>query len=740
MIQSVEDTLNSEFNLSLNDKGVHILDPFTGTGTFIVRLLQSKIIKNKNLLYKYLNEIHANEIVLLAYYIAAINIEECFHDINQIEEYQVFEGATLTDTFQLLENKKEIEEQMFPENNERVKKQNDAKIKVIIGNPPYSLRQKNENDSNQNLNYQNLDSRIKETYQKLSSAKLSAPLYDSYVRAFRWASDRIDDNGIICFVTNGSFIDSMSTDGLRKSIQEEFSKIYIFNLRGNQRTAGELSRKEGGKIFGSGSRTPVVISIFIKNTNSKNKNKIFYHDIGDYLSREDKLKKIKKFKTITNVQWNKIIPNEQGDWINKRSPIFKKFIQLIDKESHNDNVLFNFYSLGVTTARDVWVVNFSKKILTKNIKSMIDFYNTQVQQYSKFIKSQTKKSIESKNLLEEFINTDSKKISWTRGLKKSISKGIQYKYEEESLVKYLYRPFCMSWIYFNKNFNEMPSQISKIFPKSNLHNIFICFPGPGSNRDFSSFISKNIIDYNFFSGGTQCFPLYTYEDINQRNESLSLFNHNEESENIGKYNKKININDAVFKNFKSVLKYNLSKEDIFYYVYGILNSRHYKNSFNSELKKELPRIPLSSNFKIFSNEGKKLAQLHLDYEKITPYSLKENNTGKIDNYRVKKIKFGKNSNGIDKSVIIYNEDIILEGIPLEAYNYIINGKSAIEWVMERYQIQIDKDSDIKNDPNDYCAENKDPKYILNLLKKVINLSVQSVKIINSLPEIDEINS
>ena len=339
-------------------------------------------------------------------------------------------------------------------------------------------------------------------------------------------------------------------------------------------------------------------------------------------------------------------------------------------------------------------------------------------------------------ILDKIINNDPKKISWTVNLKKSLSKGVKYNYGEGSIVEYLYRPFCKNYIYLDKNLIERPSKMSKIFPKLNLPNIFICLPGLGSDRNFSSFISKDIIDNNFFNGGTQCFPLYIYDNEVEKDNNFSLFKTEEDIEQFNGYKRKINITDELFKKYFNILKFKISKEDIFYYIYGILNSS-YKEKFNIELKKEIARIPLQKNFKIFSKAGRDLANLHLNYEDLDPYPLKNINIIKSENYAVRKMKFGKNSEGADKTLIIYNENIVLKGIPLEAYNYVINGKSAIEWVMERYQVSIDRDSDIENDPNDYCIENKDPQYILNLLKKVINLSIQSVKIINSLPKIDE---
>jgi predicted helicase len=409
VIRSVEDVLQHEFKSSLGAKDVHVIDPFTGTGTFIVRLLQSGLVPAADLLRKYQQELHANEIVLLAYYIAAINIEETFHSLMrpvaavydrregdekngghspplQQTKYIPFEGIVLTDTFQISETKGEMEEKMLPENNRRVNRQKQSPIRVVIGNPPYSAGQDSENDSNKAIKYERLDDRIRSTYAERSSATLVKNLYDSYVRALRWASDRINGKGIVGFVTNGSFIDGNNMDGLRACLADEFTSIYIFNLRGNQRTSGETSRMEGGKIFGSGSRAGIAISLFIKNPDKRGECELFYHDIGDYLDREEKFTLLRSFKSLNGLhrekKWKRIRPNDNHDWINQRDPAFEKFVLLGDKMNSGGKI-FGEHSLGISTNRDSWVYNFARAGAATNVQRMIANYNQEASAYTK---------------------------------------------------------------------------------------------------------------------------------------------------------------------------------------------------------------------------------------------------------------------------------------------------------------------------------------------------------------------
>jgi len=728
IINSADQALKQEFGVGLTNEGVNILDPFTGTGTFLVRLLQSGLIQPEDLERKFKRELHANEIVLLAYYIAAINIEETYHGLQGVN-YQPFPGIVLTDTFQMFENAgyefQEMVEQVLPENNQRVVRQKQQEIRVIIGNPPYSAGQTSENDGNKNLKYPQLDGRIGETYAKYSTATNKNSLYDSYIRGIRWASDRIKDKGIVCYVTNGSFIDNNAMDGLRKCFVDEFSRIYCFNLRGNARTSGEQRRMEKGNVFGEGTRTNVAITLLIKNPEHTGVCKLFYHDIGDYLSREEKLKIIKDFGGIQGIEWETLTPNKNHDWINQRDPVFDKFISLGDKKDPSTPTIFEVYSSGVKTNRDAWCYNFSRDAVAANMGRMIDFYNQQVEAYQK-IEGQ-------KPSVENFVDTDSKKINWSRGLKSDLTKLRKYELQIESLVQGVYRPYCKQWVYFNKHWNDMVYQMPKIFPNENLENLAICVTGVGITRDFSALIT-NVIPNLHFQDTSQCFPLYTYTQKSDLGDLEKQF----ASANQDGYIRNENISKKALTYFQTIYKDSaITKEDIFYYVYGILHSPEYKTRFAADLKKMLPRIPYAGDFWAFSQAGRELAYWHLNYETIEPYPLdevKELLFLDADDYRVEKMTFGKRNQ--DKSTIVYNSKLKLYGIPLEAYEYIVNGKSALDWVMERYKVTKDKDSGIVNDPNSWSDE---PRYIVDLVKRVVRVSVETVRIVRSLPPLNEMN-
>ncbi len=725
IIKSADDALRQEFGVGLSDRDVHVLDPFTGTGTFMVRLLQSGLIKPDDLPYKYKNELHANEIVLLAYYIAAINIEETYHGLVG-GKYQPFEGIVLTDTFQMTERQGTFEK-MFPENNQRAARQKKNDIRVIIGNPPYSTGQSSENDANKNLKYPQLDEAIRMSYAAESMAGLKRNLYDSYIRAVRWASDRIKNKGIICYVSNGAFIDSNSADGLRKCLTDEFTAIYCFNLRGNQRTSGELSRMEGGKIFGSGSRTPVAITLLIKNPNKKGKCQLFYYDIGNYLSREEKLKIITDFGSVKGIEWKKLTPNASHDWINQRDPAFDIFTSLGNKDDKKAKVIFDIYSLGLVTNRDAWTYNFSRNNLATNIANMISFYNRQVKDYKAICDNKSKnKQIE----VEAFIDNNPKRISWTRSLKNELSKFAIHEFMEDCIVKSMYRPFCKQWVYFNRRFNEMVYQIPKIFPNDQLGNLAIVVTGIGASKGFSALITDIIPNLHLHDTG-QCFPLFYYDNKDRPPQLPGM-------EVDTGYIKKENIPNSILTEFQTTYDPTITKEDIFYYVYGILHSPEYKQRFESDLKKMLPRIPFAHNFWAFSKAGRDLAEWHLNYETVEPYPLQEYSPklglNPKEHYKVSKMTFGKSGGKIDKTIIIYNSNITLSGIPLETYDYVVNGKPALEWIIERYQFTRDKDSQITNDPNDWSD---DPKYIINLVKRIVRVSLETMMIVNGLPALNE---
>ena len=757
IIHSVNDILKSEFNTSLTEPNVHILDPFVGTGTFITRLLQSGLIRKEDMERKYLNEIHCNEIVLLAYYIADVNIESVFHDITHRESYLPYSGICLTDTFQLAEKKhNELFTEFFRDNSKRVKKQMATHVRVIVGNPPYSIGQKSANDNAQNLSYPYLDNRVSETYAARSSATLSKSLYDSYVKAFRWASDRIpkDAGGVVAFISNGAWLDGAGQDGMRRCFEEEFTSIYVLNLRGNQRTSSELSRKEGGKIFGSGSRTPIAITFLVKNPTKKGeKATIHYHDIGDYLTRDQKLKMVKDFRSIASqkLEWQVITPNKKADWINQRDGVFDSLITLAPEKkfSMNAQSVFSTYAIGVATNRDAWVSGFSREKVASNMQSMIDFYNQHIDT----------------NTYSE----DKTKISWTRALKNDFAKALKYEFDETTFVKATYRPFTKQHLYYHRPFIECPGLWQRIYPTAQHNNVVIAVSGVGQQKPFSPFITDSISDLQVVDKA-QYFPLYWYEE--NKNPQATLFDEAE----TNRYIRRDGITDWILQEVRN--RYGgsraITKEHIFYYVYSLLHSLQYRERFADDLKKSLPRIPIVDNvqdFMAFYKAGKELADLHLNYEQginiqatgqdgeyayFAEMPMKAYQTHRVkvcddidiwksgwtdatyQHFAVEKMRFAKvrDENGkliADKSKIIYNGHITIESIPLKAYEYIVNGKSAIEWIMERYAVTIDKASQIKNDPNDWSKEHEQPRYILDLLLSVIILSCQTVDIVNALP-------
>ncbi len=749
IIHSVNDILKKEFNRSISDENIHILDPFTGTGTFITRLLQSGLIDLKDLERKYKYELHANEIVLLAYYIAAVNIENAYHDATPDPDdgigkanYTPFDGIVLTDTFQLSETKDgEIQyEEMLKKNSERVEKQKKAPLRIIIGNPPYSIGQKSANDNAQNQSYPKLDQRIADTYAKQSSAGLNKSLYDAYIKAFRWSTDRLDKTGgVICFVSNAGWIDGNSTDGFRKAIEKEFTSIYIFNLRGDARTQGELRKKEAGNVFGGGSRTPIAITLLVKNPSIKTeKATIHYHDIGDYLDREQKLKIVKDFKTFENpkLDLKTLLPNEQGDWLSMRNSAFDEFMPISPEKKFNIKTqsIFIVNVVGIATGRDAWSLSFSKQKLSENMQNMIEFFNEQSNAFA--IARQENNKLE----VEDFIDQNPLRISWTRALRKDVSKNIQHVFKEQELVQCLYRPYTKEWLYYDRPFIESPSIWSQIFPTPSHKNVVISCINVGSSKEFSAIISDTYSEYQLVFAN-QSFPLYYYEENNANQKSLF------DTDEGQKYIRRDAISDFIYERAKQQYGKSVTKEDIFYYVYGFLHSTEYRETFANDLKKMLPRLPLVEDVKdfwAFSKAGRKLAELHLNYEHVPPYdgvtvtgaeklSLIDTEPADTKLYLIEKMRFPKKD---QKETIIYNSRITVSNIPEKAYEYVVNGKSAIEWILERYQVSTHKESGITNDPNDWAKEVGNPRYILDLLMSIINVSVQTVDIVNSLPKVE----
>ena len=621
-------------------------------------------------------------------------------------------------------------------NSQRRKRQNDSRIKVIIGNPPYSVGQKSENDNAKNITYQDLDSRIRDTYAKYSSARLVRNLYDSYIRSIRWASDRIGQEGIIGYITNASWIDANAMDGLRKCLSEEFSDIWIFHLRGNARTSGEQRRKEKGNIFGLGSRAPVAITVLAKNPRAKRRGEIRYHDIGDYLSREEKLDIIRRFKGIggiSNSKWRRIVPDRNHDWLNQSDPNFNRFLPIGTKEYKTTPRIFANYSLGVVTNRDAWCYSPSRSLLRKNVSSMIDFYNLERRRYIGAVSSGLDASVDS------FINTDSTKISWTRALKAELKKGKPISMDHGQVVVSTYRPFQKQWMYFSRRLNEMVYQMPQIFPHPAAKNRVIIVTGVGATTGFSTLMVDTIPSLNLLGIG-QCFPLKLYSF------SGDLFS---STDSHPEFEVSDGITDQGLEYFAQAYPTEtICKDDAFYFLYALFHSEDYRAMFKNNLAKQLPRIPPPPprfpHFREFVKAGRNLAELHVHYEHIDPWPVDINNGDDLPSdidrsslFRVKKMRFGGDGRDQDKTTIIYNDHITVSNIPVEAYKYVVNGKSALEWIMDRQRVKTDKASKIESYPNRYAIETVgNEAYPLELLQRIITVSMRTLAIIDSLPRLN----
>lgn len=769
ILRETDRVLRREFGKSLADEGVHILDPFAGTGSFMAHLIESDLIPDDRLEQKYRHEMHSNEILLLAYYIMTINIEYAYHE-RMGGDYVPFEGGVLTDTFQMTEAGDTIDEVVFGENSERARRQNELPIRVIVGNPPYSAKQESANDNNQNESYPSLDARIATTYAAGTNATNKNSLYDSYIRAFRWASDRIGDQGIVCFVSNATWIRGAAMSGIRKCFSEEFDDVFVFDLRGNQRTQGEESRREGGKVFGSGSRTPVSITLLVKHPCETHAGRIHYHNVGDYLTREDKLGIIRDAALEGDVEWDDVTPDRYGDWLDQRDDSFYEFAPMGIEKRKEPLGIFEIWSRGLGTYRDPWTWNYSRQGVSSNMKRLIDNTNREISTSQRDGRS---------------ITYDARCFSWTRCIEDLAKKGGVIEYDSREVVLGMYRPFCKQWVYYDRVMNEMTYQQPRLFPlaegeraKGPTNNpipsssdnpsaeeevvgkademtyqqpsSFACLPNvviqiTGTTGEFSCLVANTLPDLNAMKGGSQCFPLYWYDERKEQSgglfgdssagfvrhdaitdEALAVFHKAYPHAFMGRYKKDGGIE--------------LNKEDIFYYIYGILHSPEYRERFASNLKKELPRIPLAGDFAAFSLAGRRLANLHLNYETVEPWgSIIEECKGDVPG-RTVKMKFGKckksdeNPRGVNRTVLHVSDETTLRNIPEKAYEYVVNGRSAIEWLMDRYQVRTDKASGIVNDPNEYSD---DPRYIVDLVKRVVTVSMETMEIVHMLPPLRE---
>ena len=729
---SVNDILKKEFNTSLGDQGVHILDPFTGTGTFITRMMSDEsIIPRASLPYKYQNELHAFELVPLSYYVASINIESVYDELkpNSDEEYEANNVTVLTDTFATHDaDVLPLMSSNIQRNASLRQKVDKLPLRVIIGNPPYSAGQTSGNDNNQNEHYPELERRLEETYVKRAGKITNKnSLYDSYIKAFRWASDKIGESGIVAFVSNGGWLDSAAANGMRKCFADEFNSIYVYHLKGNQRTSGEESRRQGGKIFGAGSRAPIAITILVKNPDSSEHGVIRFGCVDDYLTREQKLAQLEQMRSMSGVAFTEIKPDEHGDWLNLRRDDFTKFLP-VKADVNDSNCIFNLISNGIKTNRDAWSFNSSKRTIEDSFTRCISFYNSQVK--------------EAISLGTNFkINLDPKMMKWDKRQRDDVIKGRIYDdFDNMSIVNSVYRPFVKQYLYNDSTWINRTYQMPKLFPYMDAKNLVIGISGLAA-KGFSCLMANVISDLHLLESGSQVLPRFVYRKADDLDKSNGL-----DTDEHG-YVREDAIKPEAVEHFRAAYGADgesIDADALFYYIYGLLHSKDYREAYANNLVKELPRIPRVDTyleFKAFEEVGRYLADLHVNYESVEPYDGCTIEKAENVHYRVEKLAYGKIKGKIgnaakDKTCIVYNETLTINNIPLEAQEYIVNLKSALDWVVERCCVKQDKETGIINDYNDYATEVGDEKYIFNLILRVITVSLETVKIVNSLPKLN----
>ena len=701
MVRSVEALLRREFGRSLADPGVHLLDPFVGTGNFILRVMRhlAEMGKLGRLPHKYGRELHCNEVMLLPYYIAAMNIEHEYYELTG--QYAPFAGICLVDTFELAED---IQMSLFaPENTARVQAQQGQEITVIIGNPPYNVGQVNENDNNKNRKYATMDKRVAETYAQTSKATLKRAISDPYVKAIRWATDRIEEEGVVALVTNNSFLDGVAFDGMRKHLADDFDAIYILDLGGNVRKNPKLSGTTHN-VFGI--QVGVSISFFIKKCCKADfPAETFYSRIDEQWRKEEKYGYLDAKEQYGNIVWKPIKPDKRNTWLTEGLHAeFEVFVPLGSKEAkaakgNAVDVIFQRFSNGVKTNRDSWVFNFNRNALAENMELMIETYNEQV---FKWERQQNRNAN-----VDDFVVYDNAKISWSRDLKVKLKRGLITKYADRKVRTSLYRPFTKTNLYFDRAMNDVVSVFPSIFPTSETEekNRVICVSGLASNKPFHTLMVEVIPCFDILEK-TQCFPFYTYDEDGS--------------------NRRENITDWALAQFRAQYKDDtIGKWDIFHYVYGLLHHPGYRERYQANLKRELARLPFAPDFRAFAAAGARLAEIHVGYEEMVPYALEEIETpGQQLDYRVEKMRLSK-----DKKQIRYNDFLTLGGIPEEAFNYRLGNRSALEWVIDQYRVKTDRRSGIVNDPN----RAEDPQYIVGLIGRVIAVSLETVEIVAGLP-------
>lgn len=763
ILRAADDVSRKHFGKGLTDEGVCILDPFAGTSTFTVRLLQSGLIKPEDLARKYANEIFATEIMLLAYYVSAVNIESTFNSLRAEEakrngepepEYVPFNNIALADTFQIHEDGDIPDLQIFRENNETIDRQKNAPINVVIGNPPYSAGQKSANDLNANLKYPTLDARIAETYAAKSTATNKNSLYDSYLRAFRWATDRIGDQGVVAFVSNGGWIDGNTGDGVRLSMAEDFTDLYVFNLRGNMRNSNW--RAEGGQIFGAGSQNTIAVFIGVKDPH-KREFTLKFSQTPDGATREKKLHIVAN-ATVETVGWQRIIPNKHGDWMNQRSEEFETW-PVIGKKKGNATKFFSTFSAGLKTGRDAWAYAQTRDQLLSKLGKLTDTYTEATTSLQEWLNAEgiiTPKEADVTTFLQQNPQfADPTKISWTAILKNLASRGASVAAKDERVYESLYRPFTKALAYFEPTLNDRQYQLPSMFPTPEHRNIGFYVVNPGSAKPFSVIATILLPDLAMWgSNAGQFFSRFTWAPIDSdgglfgkgdvAKQSSETSQYGKIGEVVDGYVRVDNITDEIKRIYRDALGPGITGDDIFHFVYGKLHDPKYRTKYAADLKKMLPHIETPSSraeFDKFAAAGAELMELHVNYEDVEPWPLDvqvKGDESDRETWRVTKLRWakrkdpetGKSVNDVTK--LIYNPKVSITGIPAEADEYMLGSRSALAWIIDRHQVKKDKASGIVNDPNDWADEVGNPRYIVDLIGRVARVAMETNRIVKSL--------
>ncbi len=695
MCASVEEVLKSEFGLTLGSKEVRVLDPCTGTGNFAVNLLRR--VPKADVRRFYREQLFANEVMLLPYYIAALNIEHAFLELTG--GYEPFDGLCFVDTLDLANKRQPTFDDLSHKNAERVEREKFALVNVIVGNPPYNVGQTNENDDNKNRKYEAIDQRVRETYAKASKATSVSKLNDPYVKFFRWATDRLGKrDGVVCFVSNNSFLEQIAFDGMRQHLFKDFTRVHHYHLEGNVRQNPELSGTQYN-VFGI--QVGVGITIAVRSAKHADR-QLWFHRIDKLLRRKDKLAALTTAATMSGVPWQQLTPDDDANWLIPENAVeFKSFLAVGSKAAKKAKpgkaqAVFKDYSLGVATHRDSVVYGFDRAQLATRVEAFCEAYNAEVDRYNRLGEK------------PDFKWGD--KVVWDRDLKQDAVRGKNAVYDSTKLRLVVYRPFSLRWLYFDRLLNAEIYSLENHYPASSneTDNRSICLTTLGSEKPFLTLMTPGLVDLHLVGAGcgTQCFPFYVYTADGTRTE---------------------NVTDWALKQFKARYKgQKLTKWDIFHYVYAVLHHPDYRTRFADSLKKSLPRIPFAPDFRAFAAAGKTLADLHVGFETADPYPLDEQTNDQPLTYRIDKMALSK-----DKTAVVVNDSLTLAGLPPATLAYRLGNRSAVEWVIDQYRVSADKRSGIVSDPN----RPDDERFVVELLKRVVMVSVRTTELVNGLPRI-----